>query len=159
MHTSAPYGQFEIGGGSTKYQAAVANKGFNLAVDGNWLGDNSTGSSGTLSGATFSSFAPETLIAANTNVTTTNANTVYVGGAPVNGTNETFTNASSLYIDTSSVSGSGNGVGNSYGIYVNAPSGASYNYSATFMGGNVGPMPTFPAFRMTLPVPSTSKLA
>ena len=60
--------------------------------------DTSTAASGTATLETFSSFAAPILSATNTSVTTTEAATVYIGGAPTAGTNQTITRAHSLAI-------------------------------------------------------------
>ena len=59
--------------------------------------DSSTAGSGTAATAVFSSFAVPTLAATNASVTTTNAATVYIAGAPAAGTNQTLTNSWGLW--------------------------------------------------------------
>ncbi len=66
--------------------------------------------------------------------TITNASTVAITGAPVKGTNATLTNTHGLLIQAGAVSTATN----SYGLSVNAQTGATNNYSAQFIGGNVG---------------------
>src|ERR1019366_3247081 len=80
-------------------------------------------------------FNTPTLAASNTNVTTTNVRNVNVDGAPFAGSNESITNDIALNVGSSVLNAS---VVNSYGLYVNANTGATNNYAATFMGGNVG---------------------
>ena len=46
------------------------------------------------------SFGIPTLRAVNTNVTTTNASTIYIAGAPISGSRNTVTNAYSLYVES-----------------------------------------------------------
>ncbi|MFA6324825.1 MAG: tail fiber domain-containing protein, partial [Candidatus Paceibacterota bacterium] len=66
--------------------------------------------------------------------TITNAATVGIVGAPINGTNATITNTHGLLIQAGIVGPATN----SYGLTVNSQTGASNNYAAVFMGGNVG---------------------
>ena len=72
--------------------------GVTLHVDAQDITDSSTSASGTA--ATFSHVMIENprLMATNSSVTTTNAYTVFIKGAPVASTNQTITNAYSLYV-------------------------------------------------------------
>jgi len=96
--------------------------------------DNNTVGSGTTTNMAFNSVAAPTLAATNASVTTTNAYTNYIAGAPIKGANNTATNAIALGIGAQNVGAQAN----SFGLYVNAQTGASNNYAAAFMGGNVG---------------------
>jgi hypothetical protein len=96
--------------------------------------DSSTTASGTATNMAFHAVASPTLAASNTGVTTTNAFTTYIAGAPKKGTNNTATNAVALGIGGTALAGHVN----SYGLLVNAQTGATNNYSAIFQGGNVG---------------------
>jgi hypothetical protein len=122
--------------GAAVSQAPTTTGAF-LATTNSTLTDNSTAASGTAANATFSSYAAPTLAASNSSVTTTNASTVYLGGAPMAGSNETLASTSALYIASNAVNPTGTAT-KSYGLYANAPTGATNNYAATFMGGNVG---------------------
>lgn len=62
--------------------------------------DSSTAGSGTNPSMAFSGIAAPTLAATNSSVTTTDAATWYIAGAPINGTNMTITNPFSLWIDS-----------------------------------------------------------
>ncbi|MBF0243696.1 MAG: tail fiber domain-containing protein, partial [Planctomycetes bacterium] len=62
---------------------------------------------GTLALATFHSIAAPTLAATNAGVTTTDASTLYIAGAPITGTNQTISNASALHIASGNVTLSG----------------------------------------------------
>lgn len=66
--------------------------------------------------------------------TITNAATVGIAGAPIKSTNATITNTHGLLIGAGAVSTATN----SYGLTVNAQTGATNNYAAQFLGGNVG---------------------
>lgn len=99
--------------------------------------DSNTATSGTAAVASVHSFGAPTIAAFNPSVVTTKANNVYIASAVKAGVNETFTNTSGLYIDSLSVANGGVAT-NSYGLYANASTGATNNYAATFMGGNVG---------------------
>ena len=62
--------------------------------------DDDTVASGTASARHLVTLAPQTIAATNASVTTTNAATMYIGGAPISGTNQTITNAYSLWVDS-----------------------------------------------------------
>jgi hypothetical protein len=66
--------------------------------------------------------------------TITNAATLGIAGAPIRSTNATLTNTHAILVEAGSVSTATN----SYGLTVNAQTGATNNYAAQFMGGNVG---------------------
>jgi hypothetical protein len=78
--------------------------------------------------------------------TITDAATLGITGAPILGANATFTNTHALLISAGAVVGGGS----SYGLTVNAQSGATANYAAQFMGGNVGIGDTSPASLFTV---------
>lgn len=102
--------------------------------------DNATAVSGTAANMTFNSISQPTLAATNAAVTTTNAYSMYIAGAPIKGANETVTNSVALNIAGGNVVAATNG----YGLRVNATTGATNNYAATFSGGNVGVATTTP---------------
>ena len=66
--------------------------------------------------------------------TITDAATVGIAGAPIQSTNASITNTHGLLIQAGAVSTATN----SYGLTVNAQTGATNNYAAQFIGGNVG---------------------
>jgi hypothetical protein len=70
--------------------------------------DNVTAASGTAASFGFNNFAIPTLAATNATVTTTNAATVYIAGAPANGTNMTVTSPLALWIDAGNARFDGN---------------------------------------------------
>ena len=65
--------------------------------------DTNTAASGTSVANAFTSFQLPTLAASNVTVTCTDAATVYIAGAPVNGTNITITNPWALWVDSGNV--------------------------------------------------------
>ena len=65
--------------------------------------DNNTSASGTAAAMVFNSIAAPTLAATNASVTTTDAATLYIAGAPTAGTNQTITNAYALWVDSGNV--------------------------------------------------------
>jgi hypothetical protein len=65
---------------------------------GTWT-DNSTAASGTATHGTIVSFDNPAIAASNATVTYTNASTVYIDGAPTNGTNVTITNSYSFFVN------------------------------------------------------------
>ncbi len=74
--------------------------GAGITVEAQTSTDNNTAASGTAAAQTFTSFSQPTQAASNTNVTVTSAATVYIAGAPINGTNVTITNPYALWIDS-----------------------------------------------------------
>jgi len=98
-----------------------------------------------VSGSTHSAVAASTI---------TNAAAFAVDGACIAGTNATLTNSHAIYVPGSAV---GSGTTNSYGLTINANSGATNNYAAQFMGGNVGIGTATPDVNALLDVSSTTK--
>ena len=72
--------------------------GVTLHIDAQNITDNSTSSSGTATFFNHIVIEEPSLLAINASVTTTNASTLYIKGAPTAGTNQTITNAYSLYV-------------------------------------------------------------
>ena len=99
--TNAPDGMLEISG--NRSQAAWGTNGIQLQASSSTYTDTSTAASGTAASAVFNSFATPTLAATNLSVTTTDAATVYIQGAPTAGTNQTITNAYALWVDGGTV--------------------------------------------------------
>ena len=112
----------------------------------NTFTDNATAISGTAANYVANSVAAPTLASTNLTVTTTNAYTNYISGAPIKGTNNTATNAIALGVGAGAVGAQTN----SYGLYVNAQTGATNNYVATFMGGRVGIATATPAYLLDI---------
>ncbi|MDE2312291.1 MAG: hypothetical protein KGJ93_04385, partial [Patescibacteria group bacterium] len=81
--------------------------------------------------------------------TLANAINLSVSGAPIAGPNITISSSSALTISGGSIQGGG-AVTNAYGLYVNAPTGATNNIAAAFMGGNVGIGTSTPAATLSL---------
>lgn len=73
------------------------------------------------------------LLAASSATTYTNASTL-VAYPPRPSTNATLVNSSAISTGSTTLTG----VTNGYGLVVNSPTGATNNYAAVFMGGNVG---------------------
>jgi hypothetical protein len=119
--------------------------------------DNATAASGTRAASAFTSITSPIFAASNTGVVTTNAYGLYVGGPPKAGTNQTLTNSTGLFIASSAVNPTGT-VANSYGMQVNAPTGATKNYAASFMGGNVGIGTTTPLMNLSANIGATPYL-
>jgi hypothetical protein len=95
--TTAPDAKLEVAGNLSSN--AWGLNGIQLQASSATYTDANTAASGTATNAVFNSFAIPTLAATNTTVTTTNAATVYIAGAPTTGTNQTITNAYSLWVD------------------------------------------------------------
>jgi len=72
--------------------------GVAIHVDASDITDNNTSASGTSIVYSHINFENPRLFATNSNVTTTNAFTLYIKGAPVASTNQTITNAYSIYV-------------------------------------------------------------
>lgn len=96
-------GDLEVDGsfiyGANASATAWGLNGISLQAVAATYTDSSTAGSGTATNAVFNSFAAPTLAASNSSVTTTNAATVYVQGAPSAGANQTITNAYALWVD------------------------------------------------------------
>lgn len=115
-------------------------------VDNATFTDSSTAGSGTATGYVTNSLGQETMAATNASVTTTNASNLYIVGAPAKGTNNTVTNTHGIYIAAGSVGAQIN----SYGLTVNAQTGATNNFAAEFIGGNVGIGTTTPGSLLSI---------
>jgi hypothetical protein len=139
--TTAPAALLDVSGAKS---AAPSLTGAYIGLAGPTFTDNSTAASGTAANMAFNAIAAPTLAATNAVVTTTNAYTNYIAGAPKKGTNNTVTNAVALGIGAAAVGAQTN----SYGLLVNAQTGATNNYSAVFSGGNVGIGSTAPAQKL-----------
>lgn len=95
--TTAPTGRLALAGNMTLAAWGVA--GTNLQTVAATYTDNST-LSGTVTNAMVNTFGIPTIAATNVSITYTNSATVYIAGAPVNGTNTTITNKYSLLISS-----------------------------------------------------------
>jgi len=95
--TRNPSGRLHLAGAIAANAWGTAGIQFNGAAA--TYTDGSTAASGTATNAVFTSIHIPTLAASYTSVTTTNAATLYVAGAPTAGTNMTITNAYALWID------------------------------------------------------------
>jgi hypothetical protein len=88
-----------LGGSATTGAARTTTAPARLYVGtGTWT-DNTTAASGTATHGTIVSFDNPAIAASNATVTYTNASTVYIDGAPTNGTNVTITNAYSFFVN------------------------------------------------------------
>lgn len=79
-------------------------------------------------------------------VSMTSANSMTITGAPIGSSNVTIGTAAGLAIQ----SGSLTGVTNSFGLLVNAQTGATNNYAAAFLNGNVGIGTTAPGSQLQI---------
>ena len=122
-------------------------------------GINSAAHTVTLSGANPTTYATfdaaslgaMTLAGTNANQTVTDAASLAITSAPVKSTNVALTNTHGLLIRAGAVSTATN----SYGLTVNAQTGATNNYAAAFLGGNVGIGVTTPSQALTVGASST----
>lgn len=99
--TNTPAALLHLGG-----TPEVANGGLNgmfLRVDPSGLTDNSTAASGNVTHTAVTAFNVPQLFAANTAVGYTNASTVYIAGAPTNGTNVTIGNPYAFWIESGAI--------------------------------------------------------
>lgn len=81
-------------------KSVTPGDGAGLHVDVSNITDSNTSASGTAARYAHVSFEQPTLLATNASVTTSDAATVYVRGAPGASTNQTITRAWSLWVDT-----------------------------------------------------------
>ncbi|MDE1946105.1 MAG: DUF5011 domain-containing protein, partial [Patescibacteria group bacterium] len=136
--TSTPLSALSITGSSTGvwFGTNSGNVGKYLSVIPSTYTDTSTGSSTTATSSAFVSFGQGTLASINASTTYANIFGAYIGGAPtISGSIKSIGTSTALYIDRAAVAAS---TTNSYGLVVNAASGATNNYAAMFLGGNVG---------------------
>ena len=75
----------------------------NLTVNQKRFTDTQTAANGTAALFSATNFAPPIISATNGNVTTTNAATVNISGAPIAGTNQTLTNSYGLYCNANAL--------------------------------------------------------
>jgi len=75
--------------------------------------------------------------------------TVMLGGAPIAHTNATLTRSHAIYIGATDVTNAG-ACGTSYALTVNAMTGATANYCAQFIGGNVGINDAAPTYVLSI---------
>jgi len=78
---------------------ASIGDGAALHIDASDMTDNATSSSGTAAKSTHVKIEAPRLLATNASVTTSDAATLYIDGAPAAGTNQTITRAWSMWID------------------------------------------------------------
>lgn len=90
-------------GGTNWSASAWGATGIFAATQATTVTDSSTAASATVSLATGTSFAQPTFAATNTSVTMSDAATVYIAGAPANGTNVTITRPWALFVDAGDV--------------------------------------------------------
>src|SRR5690606_3674307 len=139
--------------GSLARSGTPGTSGQYLRIAGSTFTDNNTAGSGTAASMVFHSFAAPTLAATNASVTTTDAATVYIAGAPVAGTNQTITNPWALWVDSGYVRFDGNvtlGTGgalrtsqadtNTLLLQAYDVDGAAYTTFATLTAGNTPTM-------------------
>ena len=118
---AAPNSLLDVSGSLSGTPSATV--GSFLSSSASIFTDTATALNGTATGMAFDSIASPTLKSSNTGVTTTNANTLYIAGAPQSSTNETLSSSTGLYIAGGAVQPAGT-VTTAYGLQVNAPTGA-----------------------------------
>lgn len=91
-------GVLTIGPATASGAALTTTAPAKLYVDNATYTDSATGASGTVTHGAIVSVNNSAIAATNTSVTYTNASTLYVDGAPTNGTNVTITNPYALYV-------------------------------------------------------------
>ncbi len=101
--TTTPTGKLTVTTKGTPDQNAWGTSGILFQAGAATVRDQSTAASGTAASEVFNSFGQPTLSAFNSNVTTTDAATVYIQNAPTAGTNMTISNAWALWVDAGNV--------------------------------------------------------
>ena len=84
--------------GGNELASSWTTSGIGLRINAATYTDSSTSAAGTATANHINAIAQGTLAATNGSVTTTNASTLYIAGAPVAGTNMTITNPYSLLV-------------------------------------------------------------
>lgn len=129
--TGNPQGFLDV---STATSGTPSLTGVYLSFAASTFTDNNTASGTTASNMAFNSLPVYTLTAVNASTTYTNVYGLYVKGAPTlqsTANPATTTNSTALFIDTNAVSAS---TTNAYGLQVSAPTGATNNFAANFVG-------------------------
>jgi hypothetical protein len=113
--------------------------GLNLSVLADKLTDTSSNSGSTIATRVVNSLGQTQLAFSTGTSTITDAATLYVAAAPRsdNASSSVITNTYGILMPSASVFGNGV-ITNAYGLTINSPTGATNNYAATFLGGNVG---------------------
>jgi hypothetical protein len=81
-------------------KSVTPGDGAMIHVDASDITDSNTSASGTAAKYAHVNIEPPRLFATNSSVTTTDAATLYINGAPAAGTNQTITNAYALWVDS-----------------------------------------------------------
>lgn len=107
------------------------------------------GTTATLTGSyatqRFSQIGQSTITAASALSISSEASTLAVAGAPIAAGSATIASSSAIKVKAATVN---SGVTNAYGLSVEAPYGATNNYAATFLYGNVGIGTTAPIAKL-----------
>jgi hypothetical protein len=94
--------------GGNKSASSWTTNGIQISAAAGTYTDSSTPAAGTAATNHINAIASSTLAATNGSVTTTNAASLYIAGAPVAGTNMTITNGHALYIGGGNLTTAGN---------------------------------------------------
>ncbi|MEI6400494.1 MAG: tail fiber domain-containing protein [bacterium] len=129
--STIPTGWLHVGANLSA--SAWGTTGININTTASTYTDTSTGAAGTVTNAVANAFGMPTLASTNA-ITVTNGANMYIAGGAIKGSNTTLTNSHALLIAAGAVSTATN----SYGLTVNTQTGATNNYAAQFIGGNVG---------------------
>jgi hypothetical protein len=119
---------------------------FNLARTVQFTGSASVGAANITTQRAIRIQAPTYAFSSSGAQVITDAASLAIGGGPTSGTNSTITNSHALLVETRALTTTTNG----YGLSVNAPTGATNNYAAQFIGGNVGIGDAAPAQKLTV---------
>ena len=127
-----------LSGGSDSFTTVDAGAGSAATPSYSFTGDTGTGFSDASSNGTIIVSSSGNSVASFASGGTTLLKDVGIGAAP----------ASATGLNIAQITQSG---ASAYGLQVNAPTGATANYAAVFMGGNVGIGTTTPTSRLTVP--------
>lgn len=125
---------FNLSSGNSMIGSAPSSSGIFFRIASGTLMDTVTPNHGTATTSTYAGIGIPTLRADHTGVTTTDANTTSILGAPVPASNQTVINTTALNIATNDVAAQGFHPRNSYGLRVMAQTGAINNVAAKIMG-------------------------
>jgi fibronectin-binding autotransporter adhesin len=146
--TGSPTGFAFTAGAHTTLTASTEATDINFALNRTvqFTGSSTPGAANIASQRAIRVQAPTYAFSSSGAQTITDAASFEISGAPSGGSNATLTSSHALWIEGGTVANTTSG----YGLSVNAPTGATTNYAAQFLGGNVGIGDSAPTQKLTV---------